>query len=358
MQLVLGSIFIWSCSDKTFDIACVNIPLNSSDTTKSSFNDYFEITMCLPLEDSKDCHITFARRIEFFENKYYVFSSNGNMGLFVFNKDGKFIKRIGERGNGHGEYSNILDFTLDKKNRRLLLLCNRPSFVKVYSLDGMFMEDKVLDNTSLSDIACVNGLILCPTNHQGFTKNESDSLFYVFDENFRIVKKHTFISDNSIGITSFIPSNTKAFGDKFIFSDFHEHRTFILNSQGEIDKCFKYENDELVSLKNQKNMKLFMDNQIKSSFILSSSILDDKCITFYKAGKSINLSINKLDGECIINNTIKSFPYFLGYDGSQALSAVTQDELKLLNIKTKYDNANNHGFYIIKYRLKEKYAKQ
>lgn len=354
LQLVIGAILLWSCSDKTFNADCINIPLHSSDTIKSSFNDYFEISMCLPLDDSKDCHISFARRIEFFEDNYYVFSSNGNVGIFVYNKDGKFMRKIGEKGNGPGEYTNILDFSIDRKNRRLLLICNRPSFVKIYSLDGIFLEDKILNNTLLSDIACVNGTILCPTNHQGFTKNESDSLFYIFDENFKLIKKHTFISDNCIGTTSFIPSNTKAYGGKFIFSDFHEHRTFVLNEHGDIEKCYKYEDDNLISLANQKNIKLFMDNQINSSFILSSSILDDKCVTFYKSGNNVNLSINKLDGECICNNIIKSFPYFLGFEGDQVLSAVTQEELKSLNIKNQYESADNPGFYIIRYKLKGK----
>lgn len=358
LQLVVGSVLLLSCSDRTLNIDSVNIPLQSTDTAMTTFNDYFDISMCLPLEDTNECHISFARRIECFEENYYVFSSNGNVGLFVFGRDGKFIRKIGEKGHGPGEYTNILDFTIDRKNRRLLLLCNMPSLVKVYTLDGTFLEEKVLGNVSLSDIACVNGLILCPTNHQGFTRNESDSLFYIFDKDFKLVKKHTFISDNSIGTTSFIPANIKAYGDKFVFSDFHEHRTFLLDNHGDVEKCFQYEDDKLISLDNQKSIKSFMDNQLKSSFILSSSILNDKCITFYKSGKSINLSINKPDGARIVNSAIRSFPDFLGYDGSLAISAVTQGELKDLNVKSEYDNADSHGFYIIKYKLKEKYANQ
>ena len=68
--------------------------------------------------------------------------------------------------------------------------------------------------------------------------------------------------------------------------------------------------------------------------------------------------INKPDGARIVNNSIRSFPDFLGYDGSFAISAVTQGELKDLNVKNEYDNADSHGFYIIKYKLKEKYANQ
>ena len=357
VELVLFFMFIWSCSDRTFDIEYVNISLNSSDTVISSFNDYFEVTECLPLEGPVESQVSFARRIEFFEDEYYVFSSNGNVGLFVFDKNGKFVRQIGNKGNGRGEYSNILDFSIDKKNRRILMICNRCSLVKIFTLDGEYIEDKVLHETSLSDIACINGLIVCPTNHQGFTRNESDSLFYIFDEKFNFLNKHTFVSDNRIGTTSFIPSSIKSYGDKFIYSDFHEHRTFLLNGKGEIVRCFKYEEEDLISLENQKSIKRFMDNQVKSSFILSSSLFNDNCVTFYKAGKEVRISINKYDGERVVNTSIGSFPYFLGYDGDKAISAVPFEELKALNVENKSNYTTNKNYYIIKYKLRSKYEK-
>lgn len=350
--LALYSASFFSCSDKLSDIACVKIPLNSSDTTTASFGDYFSITKCLQLEGSKDCQISFARKVEYFENEYYVLSSNGNIGLFVYDKNGKFVRQIGNKGNGRGEYTNIFDFAIDRKNRRILLLCNKKSYIKVFSLNGKYLEDKTLHETSLSDIACINGLTICPTNHQGFTMKETDSLFYVFDENFNLIKKHTFIPENSIGTTSFIPSNMKAYGEKFVFSDFHEHRTFLLDERGNIERCFKYEGNNLTSLDDQKNIKNFMDNVQKYSFILSSSILDNKCITFYKTGKETRISICKIDGERIVDTPIKSFPYFLGYDGEQALSAVSHSELNALGVKVQDNGSENADYYIIKYKLR------
>lgn len=357
IQFIFGTILLWSCTDKGLDVSCVNIALNSSDTTKSSFDRYFDVTECLPLQGPVDCQISFARRVIFFENEYYVFSSNGNVGLFVFDKNGKFTRRIGNKGNGRGEYTNILDFTIDIKNRRIFIICNRSSLIKIYSLDGKYLEEKILHETSLSDIACVNGVILCPTNHQGFTKNENDSLFYIFDEKFNFVDKHTFVTDNNLGMASLIPSSIKAYGDKFVFSDFHEHRTFLLTAKGNIEKCFKYEEDDLIPLESQKNVKLFMGNQVKSSFVLSSSILNDKCITFFKSGKDTKLSINKFDGECVVNTSIRSFPYFLGYDGNQAISAISYETLKALNIKYKGKENDSLNYFIIKYRLLPEYDK-
>lgn len=356
-QCVICSIFLGACSDKTLDLSCTSILLNSSDTVSSSFGDFFDITMCLPLEETENSHINTIRRVEFFEGNYYVSNSSGDIGLLVFNKEGKFVRKIGSKGNGRGEYTNIIDFSIDKKNRRILLLCNRSSLVKVYSLDGTFQKEKILHKTSLNDFACVNGLILCTTNHQGFTENENDSLFYIFDENLNYIKKHTYIPDNNIGTTSLIPSNIRAWGNKFVYSDFHEHRTFLLNDHGEIENCFKYEEDDLVSLKEQKSMKKFMEGQINYSFILSSSILNNKCITVYKVGQRIRLSINNSNGEHIANKPINSFPYFMGYDGDQALSAVSFDELKSLNITPNHKGIDKVCYYIIKYKLKDKIGK-
>lgn len=40
MQLVAGSVLLLSCSDRTLNIDSVNIPLQSTDTAMTTFNDY------------------------------------------------------------------------------------------------------------------------------------------------------------------------------------------------------------------------------------------------------------------------------------------------------------------------------
>jgi len=326
--------------------------LNAEDTVSLSFNDCFDITECVPLEETDDSHVSDIRRIEFFEGNYYLFSSNSNIGLLVFDKNGKFVRRIGMKGNGHGEYTTIFDFAIDKKNRRLLLLCNRSSLIKIFSLDGIFIKEKVLHKTALNNLACINGLIVCTTNHQGFTPNEIDSLFYIFDEKLNFIKKHTYISENNLGVSTIIPSNIRVYGNKFVYTDFHEHSTYLLNAQGEIERCYKYEKDNLMLLEEMKNFTVFTANQFKHDFIFDSAILKDKCITLYKEGKRMKLSLNGLNGECFTNKPVDTLiPDFIGYDGEQIISVISLEDLNLFN-NVPYHNNNNVYYCIIKYKLK------
>lgn len=351
--IAAGFIFC-SCSDKTIGLNCTSIVLDTTDATSISFDDCFEVLSCIPLEENENCYISSVRRIEFFDGYYYMSSSNANIGLVVFDRTGKFVRRIGRKGKGHGEYTNIYDFSIDRKNKRILMLCNKSSLLKVYSLEGVFQNEVILHNTSLNDLACINGLILCSTNHQGFTKESEDSLFYIFDENFRFVKKHTYISNNSIGMTSFIPASIRTYGDRFIYSDFHEHRTFVLNSHGDVENCLEYEKDQLIPISALKNPKVFMENQFDYDFIFGSAILDDKCITAYKDRKRMKLSINKINGDCLLNRSLSTLlPDFIGYEDNSILSIISADNLKSLKIKPFHSNLANANYFIIKYKLKK-----
>ena len=350
---IVTILLVSSCSDKTIGLNCVPIVLDSTDTTSISFDDCFEVLSYIPLEENEEGYISSVRRIEYFDGHYYIGSSNANVGLLVFDRTGKFVRRIGRKGNGYGEYTNIYDFSIDRKNRRVLMFCNRSSLIKVYSLDGEFQNEVILHNTSLNDLACINGLILCSTNHQGFTREQEDSLFYIFDENFRFVKKHTYISDNSIGMSSCMPASIRTYSNRFVYSDFHEHRLFVLNRHGEVETCLEYEKDKLIPLSALKTPKLFVKNQFEYDFIFGSAILGDKCITAYKENKQMKLSINKINGDCILNRPLSTLlPDFMGYDDNSFLSIVSAEYLKSLNVKLLLDNHVGVNYYIIKYRLK------
>lgn len=352
------TVMICGCSSSniSLELSYTPISIDSTDTISVSFNDCFDILSCIPLEETEDCHVASVRRVEFFEGNYYISSSNANVGLAVFDDKGGFVRRIGQRGNGHGEYVNLYDFAIDKKNRHILLLCNRSSLVKEYLLDGTFLKEKNIHATSLSSIACVDGLFLCPTNHQGFTRSESDSLFYVFDENLDFKRKHTYISRNDLGMSSMISASIRSYGNRFVYTDFHEHRTFILNKDGDVETCFEYKKDKMVPIDAFESAATFMEKQFDYDFIMDSAILENKCITLYKEGRSMKLSINRFDGECIINKpTSNLIPDFIGYEDDCILSVVSLESLKSLNCNVYDTYKGNACYFILKYKLKDKY---
>ena len=74
----------------------------------------------------------------FFEDDYLIIAESDK--IFVFDKAGKFIRSIGSKGQGPGEYvSSIEKVAFDKKNRRLFLVA-RPKII-CYDLDGNFIKE-------------------------------------------------------------------------------------------------------------------------------------------------------------------------------------------------------------------------
>lgn len=85
----------------------------------SSFVDTIEL---IPLETTADNLIGEITRIIFHDKKYYIRSTNGmqNAKLFVFDETGRFIRRIGKKGNGPGEYGDLYDFAITNDNHIVL----------------------------------------------------------------------------------------------------------------------------------------------------------------------------------------------------------------------------------------------
>ncbi|GHT65350.1 hypothetical protein AGMMS50239_24910 [Bacteroidia bacterium] len=71
-----------------------------------------------------------------------------NAGVYLFNKDGKFIRKYGQRGIGPGEYLTVSDFTIDTDNDAIYLMdSDANQIIKYKILTGEFentikLEDK------------------------------------------------------------------------------------------------------------------------------------------------------------------------------------------------------------------------
>ena len=100
----------------------------------SAFVDTIEI---IPLETTEENLIGEITRVIFDDDTYYVRSTNGmqNAKLFAFNDTGKYLKKIGKKGNGPGEYILFKDFSIDSNHNIIIADAQR---ILVYDKDGTF----------------------------------------------------------------------------------------------------------------------------------------------------------------------------------------------------------------------------
>jgi hypothetical protein len=99
----------------------------------SDLNRIFGGVEVLPLETTKDCQLVMPMKVISYDGLYYVLDFQ--RGLYVFGAGGKYLRQIGNRGKGPGEYLEIRDFDIDKEGNILVLDFKR---ILKYSSIGTF----------------------------------------------------------------------------------------------------------------------------------------------------------------------------------------------------------------------------
>lgn len=114
---IILSVCLLSCQhaeDSTKDSTIETIPVFSNYTAELPFSAFVDTIELIPLETTEEILIGEITRLIFNDGKYYIRSTNSmqNEKLFVFNENGNYIRKIGNKGVGPGEYIRFHDFTI------------------------------------------------------------------------------------------------------------------------------------------------------------------------------------------------------------------------------------------------------
>jgi len=97
----------------------------------------------LELEANKDCYMQIPR-LWYFGKRYILVFDQRDTQVFLFNRKGEFIRRIGQQGKGPGEYSGWLIGTMDKSENHVIISDMIATRVIVYDLQGEVLAQKDL----------------------------------------------------------------------------------------------------------------------------------------------------------------------------------------------------------------------
>ena len=110
-------------------------------------SNYFKNVRAIALENNKNALIGRINKLIVFDEYLFILDSSISKGLFVFNKEGVFIRKIGNVGGGPGEYINISDFTIDADKKEIYLLDSRTQKINIYDIDfGKFINSVRIKN--------------------------------------------------------------------------------------------------------------------------------------------------------------------------------------------------------------------
>ncbi|NPD91630.1 6-bladed beta-propeller [Xylanibacter muris] len=121
------------------DVAKINI--DSALKEKSvRMSSYFKAPKTIILETGPESAIGEVRSMEMFEGKIFVLDTK-SQALFVFDGNGKYLHKIGRRGKGHGEYVDLSDFSIDRKNGIIYLWDEALDMAHKYNIsDGGYVS--------------------------------------------------------------------------------------------------------------------------------------------------------------------------------------------------------------------------
>ena len=122
LNLLFGGCLFTACSGGSSNTSSSNIsysedgvtviPMNAQPGDVLNLSDFAESIELIPLETTDDCLIGWIPEIIATENYYYMISAVGYdfQKLYVYDKQGKFVRQISSRGQGGNEFLEVRDF--------------------------------------------------------------------------------------------------------------------------------------------------------------------------------------------------------------------------------------------------------
>jgi hypothetical protein len=133
------SVFLCNCSSpKETKINTIDI---EEAETECNYRDYVDSRSLIKLETTRESLLGEVSQIQLFEDRLFIL--DGQVGqLLVFNRDGSFSHKIGQRGRGANEYLAIHAFYIHPEKKQITLFDPLGLKALIYDLHGRFIEQK------------------------------------------------------------------------------------------------------------------------------------------------------------------------------------------------------------------------
>ena len=119
------------------------------------------------------------------DGKIYIGDFYASQSLFIFDMQGKAIRKISRKGRGPGEYIQLRDFFIDDQSGTLNLLTRNSSEILSFDLDGT----SLISQTELPKEL----VAICPmrdgvVGYAGGYAQDGSYELWILDENYKVVR--------------------------------------------------------------------------------------------------------------------------------------------------------------------------
>lgn len=104
-----------------------------------NFRELIEEIDFVPLETTDESILEEIDKVVSHKGRFYILDERGK-SLKIFTHDGEYVRSVGRVGHGPGEFTFLMDFSLDTARRTLMLLSNDKQAVLEFDLDGNYIK--------------------------------------------------------------------------------------------------------------------------------------------------------------------------------------------------------------------------
>ena len=122
----------------------------NGDTLTVAHLEQLKDTVCIPLSDlveelqivalDKKEEASVEMGGEIFLSDHYILVTGWRTPCKLFRKDGTYVGKVGDIGQGTGEYKLIYDVQIDESQRRIYILPSPSRAILMYNLEGEFIK--------------------------------------------------------------------------------------------------------------------------------------------------------------------------------------------------------------------------
>ena len=211
---------------------CIVVDIEKCLKTKKQFLLSFiaDTIEYLELVTPKDLIIKRIRKFVTYRNNFFLKS---NLCIYQFDKNGMFIRQIGKKGKGPGEYTMAMDFFVDSlKNRIGISHYPKLSFYNL--MNGEHVKTIEFENP---DIAIQDSIILGSTETLGIYKHQLIGINYQQDTLFTL-PNYTFYQQGDVrqwGVSSPISEEYYGYNGNTYYKGYQENDTVWKVNKSRLD---------------------------------------------------------------------------------------------------------------------------
>ena len=156
------------------------IPMNARPGDVLNLSDFAESIELIPLETRDDCLIGWIPEIIATKNHYVLISGIGPTDfqhLYVYDKNGKFIRQISGRGQGGEEFLEVRDIDVIGDS---IIKMGDVYVIRTFNLEGKQLSSKRINGTT-QEIVSVKGKTIL-FDGGSYSSSKATNLLFQFDE--------------------------------------------------------------------------------------------------------------------------------------------------------------------------------